>query len=305
MKKTTIKLFTVIVLAAMVLGACQAPPTAEQMPAVEEQKAATATQVPEKPTATQVPTETEEPTATVDPIQRELDAAEMVAVSYFEAVVDGDSQAAADYLSRFSLVVFEMTRDDAVETLQTQKTDGVKWSDLEIKDVELFTDNTVLVSVAYTSATPVEDEDAEEGAMLAVPVEEVWAVRLENGEWLLNWNNLIDFKTMSTGAKTINQVTVLPTELLRFTDHMELQMLIQNRKNEAVVFGQTNETLGTFYFGNDTVIAEDTRCVLNALRSTPDCVLKINGLFEEYPDQVEIRKWKSYDVDPWYTFLLN
>ena len=303
MKKTSIKLFTVIILSALVLGACQAPPAVDQVPAAEEHQAAT--EVPEKPTATTVPTETEEPTATVDPVQRELDAAKMVVTSYFDAVVDGNSEEAADYLSRFSLVVFEMTRDDAVEALQTQKTDGVKWSGLEIKEAELFTDNTVLVSVAYTTETPVEDDDAEEGAMLEVPVEEVWAVRLENGEWLLNWNNLIDFKTMSASARSINNVTVLPTELLRFTDHMELQMLIQNRNNETVVFGQTNETLGTFYFGNDTVIAEDTRCVLVALRSTSDCVLKINGLYEEYPDQVEIRKWKSYDVDPWYTFLLN
>lgn len=304
MKKTTIKLFTVTVLAAMVLGACQASP-AKKQESVEVQQTATATEVHEEPTATMAPTETEEPAATVDPVQRELDAAEMLVISYFEAVVDGDSETAADYLSRFSLVVFEMTRDDAVETLQTQKTDGVEWSDLEIKDVELFTDNTILISVTYKTAIPVEDEEVEEGTMLSVPVEEVWATRFENGEWLLNWNNLIDFKTMSASAQTLNGVTVLPTELLRFTDHMELQMLIQNRNSEAVVFGQTNETLGTFYFGNDTVIADETRCILNALRTNTNCVLKIQGLYEEYPDQIEIRKWKSYDVDPWYTFLLN
>ena len=305
MKKMTIKLLTSVMLSAVLLVACQAAPAVEQAPAVEEPKAETVIVQTAVPTETTVPTETEEPTATVDPIQRELNAAEMVVASYFETVVDGDSQAAADYLSRFSLVVFEMTRDDAVEVLQNRKTNGEKWSDLEIKDAELFTDDTVLVSVAYTSASPIEEDDAEEGAMLTVPVEEVWAVRLENNEWLVNWNNLIDFKTMSATSQTINGVTVLPTELLRFTDHMELQMLIQNRNNEAVVFGQTNETLGTFYFGNETVVAENTRCILNALRSSPDCVLKIDGLYVEYPDQVEIRKWKNYDVDPWYTFLLN
>jgi hypothetical protein len=305
MKKTTILLFTVTILAALTLGACQAPPVEEPVAAVEEHLAATATEVPVKPTATAVPTETEEPTATVDPVQQELKEAELVAASYFEAVMNGESDAAADYLSRFSLVVFEMTRDDAVEVLQARRADGEEWSDLEIKDVELFTDNTVLVSVAYTRSTPVEDEDAEEGAMLSVPVEEVWAVRLENDEWLLNWNQLIDFKTMSASSQTINNVTVLPTELLRYTDHIELQTLIQNRSRETVVFGQTNETLGTFYFGKDAVVADDTRCILAALRTNTDCVLSIQGLYEEYPEQVEIRKWKNYDVDPWYTFLLN
>jgi hypothetical protein len=303
MKNAMIKLFTVLLLSVLILSACQAP-AAQQMPVVEEQ-AATATEKPLQPTATMVPTATEEPAEIVDPVQSELGEAEMLATSYFAAVANGKSDEAASYLSRFSLMVFEMTREDAVEALQTQKANGVKWSDLEIKEVSMFNGESILVKVSYTSATPVEDKEAEEGTMLSVPTEEVWVVRLENGEWLLNWNNLIDFKTMSASAETVNGVTILPTQLLRYSDRIELQMLIQNRNNEAVVLGQTNETLGTFYFDGTTVVAENTRCILNALRTSTDCVLKIQGLYKDYPERVEIRKWNNYDVAPWYNFLLN
>ncbi|MBI9049945.1 MAG: hypothetical protein JEZ00_11030 [Anaerolineaceae bacterium] len=306
MKKITTIYIAILILTAVLLSSCQPQPVPGEGTDTKDQPAATVVIKTEKPTATVVPTETTEPTETIDPMQKNLDQAEEVVRSYFDAVSNGDSDQAAEYLSRFSLMVFEMTRDDAVSALQTQKVEGISWSALEVNNVEAFDDQSILISVAYVSTQPVaEAEGEDEASESSTPVQAVWVVRLENNEWLLNWNNLIDFKTMSAGADTVNGVTVLPTQILRYTDRIELVMLVQNRNNESVVFGQSNETLGTFYFGEKAVVAEKTQWVLNALRSSPGRVLEVKGLYEAYPDRIEIRKWNNYNVDPWYNFLLN
>jgi hypothetical protein len=82
-------------------------------------------------------------------------------------------------------------------------------------------------------------------------------------------------------------------------------MLVQNRSNETVVFGQVNETLGTFYFGDQPVVAEKAQWILNPLRSVPAVTLVIKGLFTSFPDVVEIRKWNNYDIEPWYVFQVK
>lgn len=314
MKKNKVVIVSLIVLATLLLGACQAGALPGMQGNAETQVAAEPTQTEQPSTPTWTPPEpTAVPTATVSPEEFDMQAAEDTATAYFNAVADGNSDTAADLLSRFSLAVFEMTHDDAVEALQTQKTDGIRWSNFSVDQVEPFTDNTILVHVSYTETnkeqkvTPtvsvLDESDANISGTQSVKT--IWAIRKENGEWMLNWNNIIDYKTLSASAKTVSQITILPTELIRFTDRMELRMLVQNRSNDTQVFGQTNETLGTFTFNDETVIAEKTRWILYPLRTEPQLTLTINGLYNRYPDSVEIRKWNNWQVDPWYTFLLN
>jgi hypothetical protein len=314
MNKKKVVVVSLIVLATLLLGACSAGAMPARQGSAETQTAAGSTQTEQPSAPTNTPAEpTATPTATVSPVEFDLRAAEDTATAYFAAVADGDSDNAANLLSRFSLAVFEMTHDDAVLALQTQKSDGIRWSNLNVGDVESFTDNTILVHVSYTQTTKTQqttptvsvlaaDSESVSGSQT---VEAIWPIRKENGEWLLNWNNIIDYKTLSTSAKTVSGITILPTELIRYTDRITLKMLIQNRTNDTAVFGQTNETLGTFYFNDETVIAEKTRWILNPLRTEPDATLEIKGLYTRYPDSVDIRTWNNYDVDPWYVFLLN
>jgi hypothetical protein len=103
----------------------------------------------------------------------------------------------------------------------------------------------------------------------------------------------------------VNEITVMPLRMERYSDRLVLHVLVQNRSRELVVFGQVNETLGTFYIGGQVVVAEPTQWVLNPLRAVPDAVLEISGLFEAYPDRVEIRRRDQYNVDPWYVFYLQ
>jgi hypothetical protein len=80
---------------------------------------------------------------------------------------------------------------------------------------------------------------------------------------------------------------------------------VQNGTNEAIVLGQPNEILATFSFGDQQVEAEKTRFIFDRLRSYPDTILDVKGLYTRYPDAVEIRRWKNLQTPPWFTFVLT
>lgn len=289
-KKMIIQMSLFILLASLLAGCAGAPMASAFAPTA----APTTAEVESAPAPTALPTLKPRPTATATPDEAELAArsAEAAAQAYFAALEAGDAQAAADLVSSFSLMVFEMTRGDAAAALQAQK---AGWSDLEVGEVEPFDEKTMLVSVKYTA-------QGEEGPEAR---EEVWALRNESGAWKVNWDRLIDFRTLTVDPQTTNGVTVLPVQMLRFTDRLRLEMLVQNRTSQPVVFGQANEVLATFHVGAEDVVAEKTQVVFNPLRSAHGVPLEIKGLYEAYPDAVTIRQWKSYNVQPWYEFDLT
>ena len=300
MKISFVKMIALVVLVSILLPACQVqgnvalgqtqPPQA----AAEVEPAATA-----QPTHTPAPAATQTPTQ--DAQQVGVIAAEQAARAYFAAVAAGDNQQAAGLLSSFSLMVAQMTRGDAASALQAQKIAGVRWADLQVGEIQAFDAQTILVNVSYTET----HKDPATASDRVETREALWPLRLENGAWRYNWNNLIDFRTLDAHAQTTNNVTVMPVQLNRYSDRIQLILLIQNRSNEVVVFGQKNEILGTFHFGDQIVLADDTQMILNPLRSVPAASLEAHGLFTSYPDTIEIRTWKDYQVDPWYVFQLQ
>jgi hypothetical protein len=301
-----------LMVAVVILPGCQAARVMQNA----STKSGTASLSTLAPSPTAQVTSTKQATAPLDaastatiplPVeQNQGDEAVAAAQAYFTAVSEGKSDAAAKLLSTFSLAVFQITRGDATEALQAQKIAGVRWSDLKILGTQPFDDQTMLVHITYSETLKADATATPEPTPIAAAntVDALWPMRLERGEWRYNWKNVIDFRTMDVAAQTISDITILPTQLTRYSDRIELCLLIQNRKNEVVVFGQVNETLGTFYFGDQTVIAEKTRWILNPLRAVPDATLEIKGLFTSLPDKVEIRKWNNLNVQPWYTFQL-
>ncbi len=274
-----------------------------------------------RPTRTPLPS----PTATKDPVQARAEAAAAAVQEYFGALEAQDFEKAAGLLSEFSLMVFEMTRGDAASELALSRAEGTTWSNLETGEITPFDENTVLVQVQYnrtgkptpTATNPPKGSAAEKTATAAAttasaataepgePVDELWAVRLENGEWRVNWKAIIDYHTLDVAAQTLNSVTVKPVLARRFPDRIQVVMLVQNRSNQPVVFGQVNEILGTFYFAGQAIEAEQIQKVFNPLRSVPDFTLEVKGAFAEYPDTLEMRRWKNYNVKPWFTFQLK
>lgn len=290
-----------LILSGLLLASCALPGT----PGGAAQTGATPTVGPTTPptaTPTRAPTRTPLPTATptLSPEQASLAAAEQAARAYFSALETGEYEAASNLVSNFSLVVFGMTRGDAASALAKLRAGGAKWSDLEIGETIQAGETTCLVPVSYTLAGL--DKDGKETSQT---VEETWPFRLENKQMRYNWNNLVEFHTLDVPAQTLNGVTVKPVQANRFTDRFQLVLLIQNRTNNPVVFGQVNEILATFYFDGEAIQAEQTQTVFNPLRTVPDYKLEVKGSFERFPDSVEIRKWKNYDVPPWFTFQLQ
>jgi hypothetical protein len=319
MKTRTTALITIILLSAVLLSGCMAQPAAGQTVDPAQDVPTSAPAPTATPAPTFAPTATQQPTQ--DPEQAQAEAAEKAARAYFAAVSAGNSAEAAEQLSSFSLMVFEMTRGDAAAALQTQKIAGVRWEDLEVLGIQSFDAQTMLVQVRYTetntaadaapadaptpTAAPADAAPSDPPAQNLDAVDALWPMRLEHGLWRYNWQNLIDFRTLDARVQTMNGVTIMPVKMNRYSDRVQLSMLVQNRTREAVVFGQVNETLGTFYFGDQPVVAEKTQWILNPLRSVPSAVLETKGLFDQYPDAIEIRKWNNYDVAPWYVFQLQ
>ena len=310
------KKLTVLILilsAALVLASCQIP--TEQIKEAANGFQTTSVQaavVEKKPTATIEPTAMPQPTETPIPaVTPSLTAgAEQAALTYFEALSQRNHEAAAELVSEFSLMVFKMTRLDVTNELMLDSASGATYADFEILESSLLDEQTALVRVQYASpgeeATTTEEKPAEgvEDVDESEPTDVVWAFRLENGQWRYNWDNLIDFRTLSARSQTTGGVSMLPKEILRFTDHIQVNLLAQNRTNDPILFGQVNETLATLYFQGETVEANPEKIYLNPLRSYPDTAITFAGFYEFYPDKLDIRTWKSYVVEPWYSFDL-
>jgi hypothetical protein len=122
---------------------------------------------------------------------------------------------------------------------------------------------------------------------------------------LYNFANLIDTLTLDAAAQTTGGVTLKPRILVRYSDHIRLELLAQNQTNETVVFGQPNEILASFHFGDKTVEAETNRIILEPKRSYPTVTLEVKGSFASFPASVDVRTWKNYQVDPWFSFDLT
>ena len=250
------------------------------------------------PRATLRPRPSPLPSATPVP---QIAQAAQAAQDYFAALEQADFNAAVKRLSAFSLAVFNLSSGDAVAALQRLKTSGGKWSQLEVLDTRAFNDLTVLVHVRYQYASL----DPKSKQVKTSARDELWPVRNESGVWRYNWGNLIDYRTLTTPAQTLSGITILPQQVMRYSDRIQLVMLMQNSTNQSFVFGQTNEILAQFHFGDLTIPAQKNQIILEPLRSTPDVAIDLPGLYTTYPDSVEIRKWINLNTPAWFTFELQ
>jgi hypothetical protein len=301
MMKKYLTLLSITLLAVFALAACQSAvatvPAASNTSTANSSAASTQTAVPtDHPTvaATAVPT-------AASPTQSSADLAVKTVKDYFAALQSADFKSASGLLSNFSLTVDGMTRGDGAAELQALAAQGAKWSDLQVKDTQVSDEKTILVHVLYQLA----GKDPKTGAVSTAQKDELWPVRLENSKWLYNRNNLIDYHTLDVDSKTTSGLTVKPRQLTRYSDHMRLSMLVQNGTNEAIVWGQTNETIAVFTFGSQQVEADKTRLIFDSLRSYPEATIDLKGYFQTYPDSVVLRQWKNIKTAPWYTFQLS
>lgn len=219
-------------------------------------------------------------------------AASAAALEYADALEKGDYQAAAALYSDFSLMLSGMTRAEAALALQGELARGIRRADFAVKDARALDDRTVLVRVAYTL----------ESAETAQQVDEWWPLRLENGRWRYNRENLIDFRALDVPEQAAGGLVVKPLRLARYSDRIRLSLMVQNTTNEAIVLGQANEILARFTFAGQVVEGVHKQMIFDRLRTNPEVVIEVLGLYTTYPDGVIIRQWKNYNVAPWFTF---
>ena len=282
------------ILTTIILSACQAAGLQGVSSLPVGQKGSNVTILQPEPTQTPHSFPTRIVTPTAEAVQNKPAAlAAEAAMKYATALETGNFEEAASWVSDFSLTVFAKTRTDLINDLTKRKGEGEKWLKFKIKEILLTEDQTILITVTYI------------GGKDGGPVEEIWPMRQEMGIWHYNWNNLIDYQTLDVRQQSMANVIVRPTRMLRYPDKIQLILTMQNTGNEPAYFGQPNEDLSTFYFNKTPVIGESTKIVLDRLRSYPDTVLEVKGFYLTYPEKVEIRKWKNYQVKPWFTFELT
>lgn len=267
------------------------------------------------PTATLEPTIADTPTPVPSPTSQTA-AAEQAVTDYFAALQKGDYNGASQLVSAFSRMQAQITAGDLAAQLTKQ---GGTWSDLKILDSQVFNDNTTLVHVQYqfTGSVQPSGTPTVQAAPSATPAgtpaaatptqkDEVWPVRLEAGKWLYNWDNVIDFNTLTTPAQLYSGLTLEPLKVTRYSDHLTLTFLAQNATAEAIVIGQQNQILATFHFGSQTVNSVNTQYIIDAYRSYTNIDVTVPGLFKAYPDSIDLVKYKNFPTQkPWFTFTLG
>lgn len=262
------------------------------------------------PAATPVPTDIPAPasaptsaavTPTAAPSEATLQPATAAAQAYASALQAGDFTAAAGMLSNFSLTAAQITGSSAAASLATQKAAGAAWSGFEIQPAQPFDPHTALVKVRFQAAV----KDAKTGQVTQQTRDEVWPLRLEDGAWRYNWQNLIDTRTLDVKEAVTAGMTVKPLRMERYTDRIVLTLLVQNGTNDAIVWGSPSEVISTFHFGEKSVAGDKNRLIFDRLRSYPDTEITVSGLFSTYPDSVELRKFTNYNVAPWFNFPLT
>ncbi len=252
------------------------------------------------PTPTPAPTDTPAPTATVVTAS---DLAASAAQRYFGFLQSGDFTSAAGMTSNLSRFAFKLTSSGIAGLLTAQQQSGAAWSNFQIQGTQQFNATTYLVHVTYDLAA----KDAKTGQVSQAARDELWPIVLENGSWLYNWNNIIDFNTLTTVPyQQANGLTVTLLQLARYTDHMTLTIMAQNSSNDAIVIGSSSQILATFHFGGQSVDAASTQYVIDRLRGYSNIDVTVPGLFTSYPTSVDLIKFKNYPAEkPWFTFNLG
>jgi hypothetical protein len=300
MKKTTMYLIAAGLMGVLLLSACQtggapaAVSTSAPTPTPSPIPLPTEAALADPPTPAPLPTASLTPSPSTDPAAQAIQ-------DFFSNLGNKDPKAAADLYSTFSLTADNLTRGNAAEELHNQMQSGTTWSGLEVKDTQTLDEKTILVHVLYTLTT----RDPKTGKSTETKKDELWPVRRENDQWRYNRNNLIDFRTLSIPDKAMGGLRIKPLQLLRFSDHLRLLMMVQNTTNEAIVLGQPNEIMASFGFKDQQVEAAKQQLIFQPLRTYSQVGIDVNGLFPNFPDEVSIRQWKNLQVEPWFKFRFN
>lgn len=236
-----------------------------------------------EPTETSIPLPTNTPTSTPPPtMQTPEEAAETVYATYFEALQQKDFDKAASLLSDYGLQVSGNTREDIVAYFKKQDFGDWELVSYQILDSRLLDDKIALVHNLSKEQTGKNDPE----------IFDSWgALRLEQGQWRINWNLIVDDLTLNLQSQAVNGVVIKPIQIIRFTNKQRFFLSVENTNQRRVFWGWAGQDIATFHFGSET-IAVSGNLKVEPEQTYPSVYVDVEGMYENYPTSIELGNWQ-------------
>lgn len=215
---------------------------------------------------------------------------EKTVIDRCQALIKKDFNQAANLLSEYSLQLLGLTRQDIVIRYHTLDFKGWRLVDCRLLESKKFDDQTMLVHLLMKEQTGEQEPQYYDG----------WqALHLEGGQWLVNWNDVIDALPLAVESQTVSGVTVQPTQLIRFTDKIRLVFNVENANKRAAFWDLAGQKVATFYIADQAVGVRGvnaTPFMIDAESSYTGVYAEVPGLQATYPTGVDLTNWTWPDA---------
>jgi len=210
---------------------------------------------------------------------------------YMEAAHQRDFKRMASFLSDYSLQLLGTTREEA--RIDFEKLDFEGWRSVEHRIVATREINSEIVLIRAFEKSGYNNQ---------FDTYDWWSsLRKEKDGWRVNLDNIVDHIILDIEPQTINDVTVQPTLVVRYTNKLCLYMIVDNANDRAIHWGWGNELIATAFFGNE---AEDKwgALQLQSKRNYPNMYLEFDGWHETYPTSIILYSWyMSMESNPQFS----
>ncbi|GEM_PF-1567082 len=251
----------------------------------------TSTIGPEIPTVAHTPVTYETPSAgftTADtptpglPVSVSSEKLEATVKDYYDALKIRDFERAIAHLSDYSLSIHGWTRQDILAFFIQQDFRGWRFVDYRIIETKNLRDDLALVRVLTKEQTGADEPQTFDNWV---------AWRMEEGQWRLNWNLVVDDRVPNVEPQTINNLTIQPVRIVRYTNRIRLILKIENKNDRICHWGWGGENIAIFHFG-DRVVDVSGRLKIEANRLYPDVYVDVEGFYSTYPSSVDLVGWR-------------
>ncbi len=229
-------------------------------------------------TATATMTPTPVPTSPVENLK-------VAAEAYCRLLLAKDADALAQQYSTYSLTLTAAKREELADRLLAGWAKDGAVSACVVGKATVVSETGALVDVRLSYA----DVKASN---------HTWAFYYEDGRWRPNWQNVIDQRRVYLQDVPREGVSVKLLRMVRYSDHLDLVLMVRNNTDQTVVWGGGSAPKLTTWIGG---VGEDFKGkaeIFLAQQSYPELTVSFDGWFKQYPEKVDLRyfhtaKWEK------------
>ncbi|MCE7988042.1 MAG: hypothetical protein DYG89_43310 [Caldilinea sp. CFX5] len=201
-------------------------------------------------------------------------------IAYLGALRQYDLPRAVSLISNYSLTVSGAKQEEIQRYLEKKFLDGWRLLDYQVIEARQLTDQTTLVHITGSSHV---------AANARQSFQEWYPLRLEEGQWRVNCNGVIDQVLLNIQPQTLNQVSVQPTSIVRYLDKLRVYLNVDSTNERIVLWGAEKEPGAKCRFTNHTVdLLVSVQIQPNSKKTF---FLDFAGWFLDYPVAVELLQW--------------